>query len=162
MVMSFFEIARAHRSGAAIAPVEAVVSRSVRHGGLSVLLCLLAVATPGCGSGEDARKTGRVSGKVHLHDQPMSNVSLLFEDSSRGLGASAVVNNGTYEFETPLVVGDYAVTVQPMSLPPTELASSQKGADAQSVPVKYKTAAESDLKASVKEGENKFDFQLKR
>ncbi|MES2788472.1 MAG: hypothetical protein V4719_02550 [Planctomycetota bacterium] len=131
-----------------------------------ILTALLAGATlvsSGCGDGRaPVYKTGRVSGAIRLDGKPLENVMVTFEDPTRGHGASTVVDSGNYRFETPLIIGDYTITIQASPPPPSAMASQPPAsAIAQTIPTKYQKVAGSGLKAKVTEGTNKFDFELK-
>lgn len=129
---------------------------------LAIGWLLLIMIAPGCGGGGlPAPKTGRVSGTIQLGSAPLRNATITFEDPVRGIGASAVVEEGAYNFDTPLIVGNYLVTAQSSPPPPSAIASSQGASSAPSIPKQYQTSTDSGLKATVVEGENKFDFQLK-
>ncbi len=119
------------------------------------LLALLA----GCGGGV-TRKTGQVAGKIELDGEPLSRMQVLFEDSQNGFRASAQVEDGNYQFESPLVVGTYQVALQPPPAPPPAAGPPPKS-EKPSVPKQYLTTANSGLTAEVQEGTNQLDFQLK-
>ncbi len=119
-----------------------------------------AVICTGC-SGGMVRKTGKVSGKIELDGVPLSDVVIVFEDAAQGFGASTAVNDGVYQFETPLVVGDYKVTIQPPPAPAPTAAASAADSPSAEIPKQYLNASDTDLEASVQEGANTFDFELK-
>jgi hypothetical protein len=113
----------------------------------------------GCGGGT-ARKTGLVAGKIELDGEPVSSMQVLFEDSQNGFRASALVEDGAYQFESPLVVGTYQVALLPPPAPPPTAGPPPKS-DRPAVPKQYLTTADSGLTAEVQEGTNQLDFQLK-
>jgi len=130
---------------------------------LAAGLCAMVLAAPGCGGGrEPALKTGRVSGTIQLDGNPAKDVMVTFQDPIRGIGASATVTNGAYQFDTPLTTGDYTVTVQFSSPPPSAPGPPGGTSAGRTIPRQYQDPATSTLKALVMEGENKLDFQLKR
>lgn len=130
----------------------------VRISTLLIMTLLLASAS-GCG-GSDDPKTGQVSGIVTLDGSPVSKGVIIFEDTAFGRGGSATLKEGHFEFETPLNSGDFKVTVQPPPPPAPTAAPPTSPAAAIKIPKKYQQTATSGLTATVKEGTNKFEFNL--
>ena len=141
------------------------------------------LAMVGC-FGEGAANTGTVSGKVSCNGQSIPAGRIAFV-SDRGHGASGEINaNGEFTLRTikgnRILVGDYRVAIMP---PPTQRiptsavpADDQKSAkmtpigapgdpvvqEYPDIPLKYRSPATSGLNATVVQGENRFDFDMKR
>jgi hypothetical protein len=136
----------------------ATTRRRVLCGIMALSLCVLS----GCGG--EAKKetgpTGTVTGAVTLKGAPLATGRVNFTKTEGGAGGSgALKEGGAYTLDEPLPVGDYNVFVS-FEFSPDALKSG--AADVlKTIPKKYRSAKTSKLTASVKEGENKFDFPLK-
>jgi hypothetical protein len=116
----------------------------------------------GCGGG-NKEKTGDVVGKVTLEGSPITTGSISFISKQGKTGAGELDANGDYKIRK-IVVGKYNVVVSPPPLPPPGMPGSVKKAGQAEFPghpKKYRSDLTSGLEAEVKEGENKFDFDLK-
>jgi hypothetical protein len=141
------------------------------------------VALAGC-SGEKAPPSGTVSGRLTLDGRPLSAVTLQFRDPTKGilaLSAQDTGPNGEYHLKVgigPQVpVGEYVVSILPdvdeaallaseAGATPERIAEAQRKSSASTtkkvdVPGRYLSEQTSGLKATVVEGANTFDFDLK-
>ncbi len=119
----------------------------------------------GC-SGRSGPAVGEVSGKVTFQGKPVAKGRVTFMNSQAGAGDDAELNpDGTYALKTPLPVGDYKVTVMPLIVRKSEGPRTPTvGVElpAPDIPEKYRNTGTSDLKATVKEGKNELNFDMKR
>ncbi len=123
-------------------------------------VCLLV----GCGSGVEPKVMGTVSGKVTLGDKALTIGRVAFVSSTVGASSFGdLKEGGTYTLGGPIPVGEYRVFITPPDLgdTPAGLESEQPQDELKDVPEKYLDEATTDLKATVKEGENTCDFDLK-
>jgi len=125
-------------------------------------LCLLLFTASGCG---EVETTGTVSGTVSLDGSPLAVAAdVVFQEAVTGHGASATIKEGAFQFEKPVITGDYKVYVQATPPVPNPMAAtSETLPPAVEIPARYRLASgKSPLKATVVEGENKFDFELEK
>lgn len=120
-------------------------------------LCLILIAASGCGGGH-SKKTGAVSGTVTVNGSPLAVGFVSFEDQTRGLGGSATVKEGAYQFDSPLNVGNYKVCVQPPSLSPMAAPATEPASSV--IPDRYRQFDSSTLTVTVVEGVNQFELVL--
>jgi len=122
-------------------------------------LFLLYVAT-GCSNAPHSEKvTGSVTAKVTYGGEPVTEGSVNLENPSTGLGGGADLDASGLATLKTVPVGDYTITVVP-PLPPQDDPNPEiKEYD--NLPQKYRSSATSTLKATVTEGENQFEFELK-
>ncbi|MEQ9411791.1 MAG: hypothetical protein RIK87_29010 [Fuerstiella sp.] len=112
---------------------------------------------PGCG--EAPPPTGTVSGVVEFVKPPTSSLDLLVISPSTGKGASTqIAEDGAFEFEEPLLVGEYTAYLAPQSDPTIQEAVAVTLDKA--VPEKYWNEVQSPLKISVSEGENTVSLKV--
>ena len=123
----------------------------------------LALLLAGCGGPE----VGQVHGTVTFRGQPVKEGIVTFSNAATGYAAEATLgSDGSYKMETTeggMVVGDYQVAITPPIVidnsdprtPPSEV--EKKVAD---IPQPYRLLETSPLKATVKPGENKLDFDM--
>jgi hypothetical protein len=127
---------------------------------LPILALILTV--PSCSSGV---KTGEVGGKVTFEKAPVSEGRISFR-SAKGDGDEALLkSDGTYAIKKPLPVGDYVVTVIPLiEKKQVEGKGPVVGVEKEppNIPERYRTEGATDLKATVKQGKNDLDFDMKR
>jgi hypothetical protein len=136
----------------------------IRIGTFVLLLALVSVL--GCG----APPVGTVQGKVTYKDAPVTNGSVIYQNAGGTVSMSANLNaDGTYVITSAdrkgLPPGDYKVAVNPNKIGsgevPLAVAPGQTPAGPPPVPTKYHSIETSDLKATVKAGENPpFNFNL--
>jgi hypothetical protein len=119
---------------------------------------LLSIAIVGCGS---SAPTGTVAGKVTLDGAPYSGASVVFIDLETGQGGAAEIqSDGTFRIDTPMPVGSYKVYLEPKAGASAPVDPSVPGFESsvsevdQSVPAKYWSEADSDIKVEVAEGAN--------
>ncbi len=131
------------------------------------LLALGLAMVWGCGS----KEAGSVSGKVTLGGQPLSQGSIVFQDSARGISVTAPLSrDGTYVAKTHdrpgLPPGTYQVAIMPGTMADGEIPlavdpATQAAAPASPIPDRYRNPATSGLTITVKAGKNpSFDFDL--
>ena len=134
-----------------------------------ILAAFVGTSVVGCAGSEEL---GQVNGQVTFQNAPVTNGTIVFEDSSRGISVRARFDaEGCYHVQTydqdGLPPGKYMVAVTP-----TEIGSGKSpfvgGAEERSarptgpeVPAKYHNVTTSELSAEVKKGPNVFDFHLK-
>jgi hypothetical protein len=131
----------------------------------SLAFCSVApLFVTGCGRG--GAPVGTVSGKVTFQGKSVSEGRVTFLNSTTGAGEDALLKkDGTYAVRSPLPVGEYTVTVSPLIV---RIQIDGKGPvvgeekAAPDIPQKYRTIGSTDLRASVKEGKNDLEFNMKR
>jgi hypothetical protein len=128
---------------------------------------LAAVAlSAGCAGG------GSVSGTVTLNDQPLTSGTVTFHPTGDGpLGIATIGPDGRYEImvgkDRSLPPGDYVVTVEATEAvssgdwPATKGPPPPPKAPKRITPAKYADKKTTDLRFTVKSGENRIDVPLK-
>ncbi len=135
--------------------------RTIRVGCLGAALGLALAAMAGCGAGKAA-----VSGAVRLDDKPVEDGTISFVPvgTSTAKPAAGKVEGGSYAIPAKqgLTAGSYRVEVRwnrktgrKVFVPPAPETDEVKEA----IPARYNS--ESELKADLKTGDNKLDFDLK-
>jgi len=125
---------------------------------LAGFLCLF-----GCGS---SAPVGEVAGKVTFKRKPVSEGRVTFQNLQTGAADEAELNSdGSYAMKSPLPVGEYKVMVSPLIVRKQvdgkgPVVGVEKAAP--DIPDKYRTIGSTDLKETVKEGKNEYNFDLKR
>ena len=138
----------------------------------------------GCGADDGLTKRYAVTGKVTYKGQPVAKGSINFlPDKPEGRGANGQIVDGAYSMTTQdpsdgAFPGSYSVVVDALEpdMAAVEAAAKKKGSTSvalpqdmvakayakakNAVPKKYSQPATSGLKAEVKAGSNKFDFDL--
>ncbi|MFV0444541.1 MAG: hypothetical protein ACK5Q5_13310 [Planctomycetaceae bacterium] len=122
----------------------------------------LTIILAGCGGGEPTRVDHTVTGTVKFNGAPVTEGSVQFEDSAKGLGGSGeLAADGSYE--TLLPDGDYKVTI----LPPMEFTPDTPNSpgglvpkNVKNVPDKYRTPDSTPLAARVTSGQTVHDFEM--
>jgi hypothetical protein len=108
---------------------------------------------------------GEVSGRVAFEGKPVAEGLVTFMNSQAGTGGEGQLKDGAYSLTAPLPPGDYKVTVQPLIVRQRD---GGKGPEvgiekpAPDIPPKYRTTGSTDLKATVKEGRQELNFDMKR
>lgn len=116
---------------------------------------------------------GRVTGKVTLDGQPLSQGTVVFEDAAKGISVNAELrSDGSYEARTydkaGLPPGSYQVAVTPRTLGSgeTPLIAGPPSAEVppeSPIPAKYRDVKTSGLTVTVVGGASKpFNIELKR
>lgn len=127
---------------------------------------LLLVSLPlGCGPGGPQK--GSVSGKVTYKGQPVPKGTITFiATSAEGRNATGELDpegNYTLQTEAPgdgALLGDYNVTIYAHDEPILDYIPTTPVKPKILAPVKYEKPETSGLKATVKSGSNRFDFDL--
>jgi hypothetical protein len=129
----------------------------------AVLIAPILVCLPGCSSGTP---TGEVAGKVTFEGKSVAEGRITFVQTQSGASDDALLNSdGSYAIKTPLPVGDYKVMVTPL------IVRQQVGGKgpvvgeekpAPDIPEKYRTIGSTALTATVKEGKNECNFDMKK
>jgi hypothetical protein len=122
---------------------------------LVVMACL-----PGCGP-----PAGQVSGKVTFEGKSVTEGRITFQSLAGPADEAVLESNGTYSIEKPLPVGEYKVTITPLVVRQQvdgkgPIVGVEKPAP--DIPQKYRTIGTTDLRATVKDGKNQFNFDMKR
>ena len=128
--------------------------------GLAVFLC-----QAGCGKGAST-PVGEAFGKVTFEGKPVKEGRVNFRNEQTGIEDDALLKaDGTYALKNPLPVGEYKVTVTPLIVHKQD---DPKGGPvvgvekpAPDIPLKYRTIGSTDLKATIKEGKNEINFDMK-
>ncbi len=132
------------------------------------LVAMAGLVAAGCGSG--GPKMGRVSGTVTYQGKSLDagTVTFIATDSERPNASGSIQPGGTYTLQTSepgdgAVVGDYRVAITDVDS--NTFNTPLPGAPPQPVksilPKQYLDAATSGLTATVAEGSNTKDFELK-
>jgi hypothetical protein len=139
------------------------------HFHLCLRICLLigawSLVLPiwaGCSSGPPS---GKVRGKVTFKGKPVAEGLVTFINPKEGGAAEAYLNkDGTYAVQNPVVLGEYQVVITPLveivDTDPGKTPPSPVEKAAPDIPRKYRTPGATPLKATVKQGENEFPFDL--
>lgn len=116
----------------------------------------------GCGGGEKIPTSCVVSGKVTSGGQPVAEGTISFM-SGRSAGSTPLMADGGYLIGENVPPGVYTVIINPppMTKPPMIGEAPQEMNPYKNIPEKYRGEATSTLKVNLKEGENKYDFDLK-
>lgn len=130
---------------------------SVRTLVVAILLSIVA----GCGD-SDAPPMGTVSGTVLIGGAaPKEPLRIAFFNATTGQGsAGEIEEDGSYELETPLPVGEYLVYFTMSYKEVSDEPRSTESEIVKSVPREYQSDTESPLKATVEEGSNTIDFDV--
>lgn len=130
-------------------------------------LALLVVAGPvlllgGCSS---SPKTAIVRGKVTYNGKALPNGTIMFTPTSGPTATGEIQQDGSYTLTTfrkgdGAVPGKYTVVVVALKDTGDRLPEERAALPPPIIPERYSSAATSDLRAEVKEGENTIDFTL--
>lgn len=125
------------------------------------------ILTAGCGSGVDRPSTTKAEGTVKFENQPLEGASVSFipengRPASGFTDASGHFILRTFEDADGAIPGKHTVIISKVaadSQKPDDIYATQKSA----IPEKYADLKNSGLTATVStDGENKFDFDLKK
>ncbi|WP_299465298.1 hypothetical protein [uncultured Gimesia sp.] len=133
----------------------------VRGAGFCFLIVCAISIFVGCGGSQaDTKPMGAVSGTINLADKPLTDCRINFNSSKTGIGAGGdLKEDGSYTLDGMIPVGEYTVFITPpLDFSP---ANAQQQSGLSSLPAKYRGESSSGLTADVKEGEGKYDFDLK-
>lgn len=119
----------------------------------------------GCSSG--GPPTGRVQGKVTFKGNPVTEGNIQFLNPKEGGTAGAELNkDGTYVVPNPVVVGEYLVTVSPLTVivdtDPGKSPPAPVEKPAPNIPQKVRQQGSTHLRATVKTGQNEHNFDLSK
>jgi len=133
----------------------------LRWSHLSVVIAASLVTLVGC-RGESVPGLGRVTGTVTLDGKPVADASVMFEGARSGEPPSLAKTDasGNYELyysrgHKGATFGEHAVYISTFQAPTDE----NPKAKPETIPAKYN--GKSELKVTVKSGQNKIDFDLK-
>jgi hypothetical protein len=125
-------------------------------------LAAAVVGLCGCAKGPPM---GEVSGRVTFEGKPVAEGRVTFMNSDVGAGGEGLVKDGAYSLSAPLPTGEYKVSVEPLIVRQRD---GGKGPEvgvekpAPDIPLKYRTTGSTDLRATVKEGRQDLNFDMKR
>ncbi|QDV49287.1 peptidase associated/transthyretin-like domain-containing protein [Gimesia fumaroli] len=120
-------------------------------------LLFVAAFVCGCGASGPVFKTGTLAGTAKIDDRPFdADAVLMFLDNTSGQAYTAPVEtDGKFTVEEKVRVGTYTVYLAPKPQAPDDPEMQPTGVTMDtSMPDKYWNEATSDLKVTVKEGEN--------
>jgi len=128
---------------------------------LLIVSCIIC----GCGQNPHADKvSGSVTVKVSFGGAPVPGARLSLENNKTKLGGSSDLGDDGTAFIDQMTPGEYVVTILP-PLPDQVFAEPGKPApkmeDRKDIPKKFRSGSTSPLKATVVEGSNEFEFDLK-
>jgi len=125
--------------------------------GWQLVVCTGMLAVSGCGGGDSPPPLAVVKGTVTLDGNPLPNAAVLFTPTNGKGGASSGTtdSSGAYSLNYP---PDHAGAV--ISEHVVRITGKTGGAATAVEPVPPKYNDKSELKATVKAGENKHDFAL--
>lgn len=127
---------------------------------------LLGLLVAGCGGSEKA--SGTVAGKVTFQGAPVVEGNVTFiKVGGGGSGAGVIQSDGTYSakgVDGGIPTGDYVAVVTPPEVtrdrgPNTSPEVAFK--EMKDIPAKYRSEATSDLKVTIREGQNDFNIEMK-
>lgn len=127
---------------------------------LSLVLC---VFVSGCGKDSSQGPTGSVTGTVTIDGKPLTSGSVEFFRKDGGASDSAKVDDkGQFKIES-LPVGEYQVSFHPPQAPqPEDEATGKLASKPTLIHVGYQDASSSGETRKVTEGENSFEFKLRK
>jgi hypothetical protein len=116
----------------------------------------------GCNGGKPA--TGQVSGTVTFKGSPVREGRVTFHSDSGPSYDAKLTPDGSYTIEGGVTVGDYKVTVEPLIVrrrvdPRGPEVGDEKAAP--DIPQRNRTPGSTELRATVKEGKNELNFDMK-
>lgn len=137
---------------------RAVRGPSLVLSGVLAFVCLCGLW--GCGSGGP---TGKVSGKVTVGEQPLTEADVILCRGSDGaaIAKASVGPSGEFTFAQQVPVGSYLVQIESAVQEEAPVAGETKAPPKPKFPAKYQNSRTSGLTAEVKTGDNTFTFELK-
>ena len=131
----------------------------------SVVFGLLVSMVLGCGQSSSTvgpKQDASISGKVTYKGKPVTDAIISFESTDRG-AYGGPFKDGKYSV-SKMASGEFTVTVTPVAGPPkmepTADGKIPEPANREDVPQKYRSAASSGTKTTVKAGANTFDLDM--
>ncbi len=128
-----------------------------------LVFCAAIIMPFGCAPSNE-KIVGKVTGRVTFQGAPVTAGLIYLNSSSTGAGGMGTLgDDGQFTIADPIEVGEYRVTVTPPLPPPpnADLPTPPPQPKVTNIPEKYRTEAQSDLKATIDEGENVLEFDLK-
>ena len=129
------------------------------------------VLSVGCGPGSDM---GYVTGVVTVDGEPLENGTVSFYPVGKRASVSGTKKDGSYELvytreKMGAVIGEHKVTIvqEREYAPPIQGGNADADAEAEptfkkvKIPRKYGNEKTTDLRATVEQGSNEFNFELK-
>lgn len=130
-----------------------------------VVAVICSLVTVGCGPSD--RDAGAVkamaSGTITYKGTPVSGGRVNLYSAETGAGASADLDSsGKFSLLNPIPIGWYKVVVLPPEAKPPESESGEyvEQPSYDNIPEKYRSELSTDLNAEVKEGDNRFTFDM--
>lgn len=124
---------------------------------------LLAALALGCRSGPP---TGEVRGQVAFQGVPVTEGTITFLNPTQGGAAEGEIkSDGSYALIGQVPTGEYVVVVTPpvvmMDTDPGKSPPAPVEKPARNIPRQYRQQGTTPLRATVKEGKNELNFDLK-
>jgi len=119
-------------------------------------LYLLMLSGSGCNPSGPAAVT--VSGQVNLEGNRLPDGYIIFENSVMGVGVSAPIQDGQFEFKEPVPKGTYKVAFQPLTGSPSNPVPERTGN--LKIPEHYRNSYTSKLEVDIQKPVSDLDFQL--
>ncbi|MCH7726217.1 MAG: hypothetical protein IH991_07035 [Planctomycetes bacterium] len=131
--------------------------RSYRYCALALAILSVCVMN-GCGDAEDeGPPLNKVSGKVTLDGKPVKKGNISFDNFEKGQGINVEIVNGSYEMQCPAGVFTVSITATEETGEPADETGQKPTREI--IPEKFND--NSELKKTVKTGEQTIDFPLK-
>lgn len=114
----------------------------------------------GCNS---SGPTGTLQGKVTFDEKVVTNAKVQIQSPKSGQAAVADIgSDGTYLFEIPVAVDEYAVSITPVFDEPVAGSTPNPTTppDRSDIPEKYRNGATSGFKVTLNAGENTLDVKM--
>lgn len=132
---------------------------------LCLCLALSSAVLLGCtqSPGSDKPRSGTTIA-ISFAGEPVTTGSVNLENSETGEGGGGELNADGIAKITNVVLGNYTVTILPPDPDPVPPEPGQPAVKIQvykNIPNKFRTGKTSPLKVEIKDGENKFEFDLK-
>ena len=127
-------------------------------------LTALALTMIGCGPVDDATrfgKTGKVTGTLKFAGNPVKDARIQLSTKETGVAIIGTVKDGAFTMTDPVPVGTYKVVVLTPQEPPPSSDVPYQPKEYPDIPLKFRDDFNSDLTATVKEGDNKLEFDMR-
>ncbi|MFI4875200.1 MAG: carboxypeptidase-like regulatory domain-containing protein [Blastopirellula sp. JB062] len=121
-------------------------------------IALLAAATLAVSGCSGAAEKANIEGSVTLDGAPLPQGVIMFQDVAQGIGGSADISDGAFQFSASLPPGQYAVSVQPP--PPPAPHEAQNAKTQVKLPRYVQSGDTSQLTADLTAGDNQLQFDL--
>lgn len=138
---------------------------NARRSSISLLFFLAVIALVGCSASK--KKTNIVRGKVTFDGKAVPNGTVMFVPEEGPTATGEIQSDGSYTLTTYVpgdgaVAGNYKVVIIAVQDQSNRLPEDRNPLPPTIVPDRYTSAATTDLRAEVKEGENTIDFPLEK